>query len=355
VKLVSGLALTSCLFAGAFLPGCSSNGGSSNETSTTTTASSTNSTTTTATNTTTTTAAGGGASKKALKLAFVTNNASDFWTIARKGTEKAGQELGPNVQIQFKIPGTGTADEQKKIVDDLLVQNFDGIAISPKDAANQTDMLNNAAKKALVICQDSDAPKSNRAFYVGTDNHAAGLMAGGEIKRLLPNGGKIMCFVGSLDAQNAKDRLQGIKDAIKGTKIEIVDTRTDETDHTKAKSNVATALIKNPDVTCMVGLWSYNGPAILSAVKDANKIGKVKIVCFDEEPDTLAGIKSGGVESTVVQAPFQFGYEAIIDMAKYLNGDKSVVPPSKQKFVPTKVINKSNVDQFSAELAKLRA
>ena len=39
------------------------------------------------------------------------------------------------------------------------------------------------------------------------------------------------------------------------------------------------------------GLWSYNGPAILNAVKDAGKIGQIKIVCFDEEDETLAGVK----------------------------------------------------------------
>ena len=64
------------------------------------------------------------------RLAFVTNNASDFWTIARRGTEKADEEL-PDVTVEFKIPGDGTAAEQKRIIDDLLAKGIDGIAISP--------------------------------------------------------------------------------------------------------------------------------------------------------------------------------------------------------------------------------
>ena len=48
----------------------------------------------------------------------------------------------------------------------------------------------------------------------------------------------------------------------------------------------------NPDVAGLVGLWSYNGPAILNAVKDAGKVGKVKIVSFDEEDETLTGVKA---------------------------------------------------------------
>src|SRR6267378_4011450 len=110
------------------------------------------------------------------KLAFVTNNASDYWTIARKGTEKAQAEI-PNVEVDFRIDSDGTAAEQQRVVDDLLAKGIKGIAISPVDPANQTPMLNKAASQALVITQDSDAPISNRACYIGTDNTAAGRQA----------------------------------------------------------------------------------------------------------------------------------------------------------------------------------
>src|SRR5882762_11404223 len=131
--------------------------------------------------------------KAGKKLAFVTNNASDYWTIARKGTEKADAEL-PDVTVEFRIPGNGTAAEQKGIIDDLLAKGVNGIAISPKDPDNQTQLINDTAKQALVITQDSDAPQSARAFYIGTDNHAAGRQAGDLIKEALPQGGKIMIF-----------------------------------------------------------------------------------------------------------------------------------------------------------------
>ena len=227
--------------------------------------------------------------QKKLKLAFITNNASDFWTIARKGVEQAGREL-PNVETEFKIPGEGTAAEQKRIIDDLLAKGVDGMAMSPVDPDNQTQLINDAVKQALVLTQDSDAPKSDRACYIGTDNVGAGRQAGELIKEVLPQGGKIMIFVGKLDARNAQERLQGIKESLQGSKVEITDVRTDDTDRVRAKSNASDTLVKYPDVAALVGLWSYNGPAIVNAVKDANKIGQVKIVCFDEEDETLAGI-----------------------------------------------------------------
>lgn len=333
------LSLLAPCVALAALSGCGSNGSSSTSASGTP-------------------AAGGSTSGeatggKSLHFAFVCNNASDYWTIARAGVEKADEEL-PNVDVEFKMPGQGTAAEQTQLVNDLLSKGIDGMAISPVDPANQTQMLNDAASKTLVFTQDSDAPKSNRTCYIGTDNVAAGRQAGEELKKALPNGGKVLVFVGSIDAQNAADRFKGVQEAVKGSKIQILGVRTDDADHAKAKSNVSDALVKYPDLAGCVGLWSYNGPAILSAVQDAKKTGKVKIVCFDEEDDTLTGVKSGDIFATIVQQPYEFGYKAIINMNKYLNGDKSVVPANKVITVPTLAITKDKVDAFKEKTDKLR-
>ncbi|HVL39627.1 MAG TPA: sugar-binding protein [Fimbriimonadaceae bacterium] len=302
------------------------------------------------------TAASGGSTPAAsqnLQLAFVTNNASDFWTIARKGVERADAELA-NVSVEFLMPGDGTAAEQKRLVDDLLAKGVDGIAISPVDPANQTDMLNNAAKQALLVTQDSDAPESDRAAYVGTDNVAAGRQAGEELKKALPNGGKVMVFVGMKDAQNAKDRLAGLREAIQGTDIQILDVRTDETDRAKAKSNVADTLVNVPDVAGLVGLWSYNGPAILNAVKESGKAGKVKIVCFDEEDETLDGVKSGDIFATIVQQPYEFGYQSVRLMAEVKFGKGDGIPDNKLLIVPTLVVRADNVEEFRKKLDELR-
>lgn len=290
---------------------------------------------------------------KAVKLAFVTNNASDYWTIARKGVEKADAEL-TDVTVEFKLPGEGTAAEQKRIIDDLVSTGISGIAMSPVDPDNQTQLINDTAKKALVITQDSDAPGSERALYIGTDNVAAGRQAGELVKEALPNGGKIMVFVGKSDARNAAERYQGLKEALKDSKVEIIDIRTDDTDRARAKTNAADTLVKYADIAALVGLWSYNGPAILNAVKDANKVGQVKIICFDEEDETLAGVKEGAIFATVVQQPYEFGYQSVKLMAQILKGDKSAIPANKQINVPTLVIKKDTVEEFTKKINGLR-
>jgi ribose transport system substrate-binding protein len=293
---------------------------------------------------------GAGGDKK-LKLAFVSNNAATFWTIARSGCEAAEKELG-NVEVDFRIPSTGGAAEQQQILDDLLAKGVDGIAVSPIDPVNQTAFLNKVAEQTLLICHDSDAPDSKRVAYIGTDNFAAGEEAGKLIKEALPDGGKIMVFVGATDAENAKQRFGGIKKELTGSKVEIIDVRTDDTDTVRAQKNAEDTLVKYPDIAALVGLYNYNGPAILNAVRSAGKQGKVKIVCFDENDETLEGVASGDIFGTVVQQPFEFGKQAITKMAKHLAGDKEALAGGKQ-IVPTRSLKKADIADFKANLNKI--
>ena len=198
----------------------------------------------------------------------------------------------------------------------------------------------------MLFTHDADAPNSNRVMYIGTDNVAAGRQAGELMKKALPDGGTAMLFVGTMDAANARERSQGIKEAIEGSGIEIIDIRTDGGDQTKAKANAEDTLTKYPDIDLLVGLWAYNTPQIYNAVKAAGKEGKVKIVGFDEDQQTLKGITDGDILGTVVQQPYEFGYQSIIKMAKYIDGDTSVVPENKLDIVPTQIIDTSNVAEF---------
>ena len=288
-----------------------------------------------------------------LKVAFVTNNSADFWTIARRGVEKADEELA-DVEAEFRLTSDGTAAEQQRIVDDLLTKGVDAIAISPVDPQNQVALINAAAQRTLVFTQDSDAPDSARTCYIGTDNLAAGRQAGQLIREAIPEGGAIMMFVGKLDARNAQERVQGIKEVLAGSNIRVLDVRTDDVDDVRAKANAADTLVRYPDIKGMVGLWSYNGPAILNAVREAGKVGRVRIITFDEADETLAGIKDGGIHATVVQQPYEFGYQAIKRMAQAARGDRSFIPETKQIIVPTLVVNRANVEEFTARINALR-
>jgi ribose transport system substrate-binding protein len=297
-------------------------------------------------------AAGPAAAQQKRSLAFVVNVSADFWTIARRGIEKANKEH-PEYDMQMIIPGQASAAEQRRIMDELIARQVAGVAISAINPASSTDALNRVASQAVLFTTDSDAPASNRLVYIGTDNVAAGREAGAQMKKALPKGGKAMLFVGTMDADNARERVQGIREALTGGNIEILDVRTDDSDFARAKRNAEDTLSRYADLGLMVGLWAYNTPQIYQAVKQAGRESNVKVVGFDEDALTLRGVADGTIFSTVVQQPFEFGYQSMIGMVKYLAGDKSWIPANKQIIVPTRIIDSSNVADFQGYMKQL--
>jgi ribose transport system substrate-binding protein len=307
-----------------------------------------------------------------VRLAYITNGVDPFWNTAAAGVKAAAKEF--NVQAEVHMPAKGTID-QKRIVESLLTGGIAGIAISPVDAKNQVDLINQAAQVTKVITHDSDAPDSKRLCFVGMNNYSAGRAAGKLVKEAIPSGGKVMLFVGRLEQLNAQQRRQGIIDELldkpeqslasmnydppgkplSGAKYTIVDTRTDNFDYARAKANAEDAITAFPDLACMVGLFAYNPPNCLEALKGAKKNGQIKLVAFDEADATLQGIMDGDIHGTVSQQPYYYGYHSIRILAGLARGDKSVLPPNGFHEVPIVEVRKENVDKFRTELKKLQA
>lgn len=304
-------------------------------------------------------------------VAFVAKDSHEFWNYSEKGTEAAEKEF--NVNCEFHKPSNATPEQQKDFIEGALARGLDAVAIAPIDAENQAPYLDQVAERIPVLTQDSDLPPgSKRTCYIGTDNYVAGRAAGQLVKEVMPEGGKILIFVGTLDAQNAVERRWGVLDELAGAekaasppkftngqtfgKYTLLDTPLDGAKQEKCLQLAEDALVKyqkDVDHLCMVGLWAYNPPAMLSAVQKATLTGKVKIVAFDEYRETLQGIEEGHIIGTIVQQPYMFGYESVKMMAGILRGDKSVVPEGGVMAIPHRVIKKSDVPEFRAELDRL--
>ena len=282
-------------------------------------------------------------------LAFVVNGASDFWKLAEAGVKKAQEEL-PDYDLQFKYPEQAAAAVQQRLMEDLVAAGVSAIMVSAVDPKSSTDSLNAIGSKVPLFTTDSDAPDTNRIAYIGSSNTDAGKQAGEIALKALPDGGRCIGFVGLPGADNARERIEGMKSVIAGSKVELVDVRGDDIDMTRAKRNVEDALAADPDIDCMVGFYSYNPPRIYEVLKEAGKLGEITVVAFDEDPITLGGVREGTIAGTVVQQPYEWGYQGMKLMAKVLEGDKSGIPENKLVIVPTKIIDKSNVDAFEAEL-----
>ena len=297
-------------------------------------------------------AAGVATAQSKKTLVFVVNGASDFWKIAEAGVKKAQGEL-PKYNLQFKYPEQAAAAVQQRVMEDLVAAGVAGVMVSAVDPKNQTEGLNKVASQTLLFTTDSDAPKSKRVAYIGSSNVDLGNSAGKLMLKALPQGGKCIGFVGLPGADNARERIEGVRATIKGSKVELIDVRGDEIDQGRAKRNVEDALAANPDIACMVGFYSYNTPRIYEVLKETGKLGKIKVIGFDEDPITLGGVKEGSIVGTVVQQPFEWGYRGMKLMAAYLEGNKSGVPKDGIIIVPGKVIDKSNVDAFTAGMKQM--
>ncbi len=315
-----------------------------------------------------TTAEGGAQSpagaEKPKKIAFVTNGVASFWTIAAAGVKAASRDL--KIDAQTLMPAEGIGD-QKRMIEDLLTRGIDGIALSPIDPVNQTDLINTAAKRTKVITHDSDAPQSERLLYIGMDNYMAGRMCGELVREAMPKGGTVMLFIGRLEQDNSKRRRQGVIDAVLGRSgnsahfdetsavlegggFKILGTLTDQFDRAKGKANAEDALAKYPDLGCMVGLFGYNPPLIIEALSQSNKLGTVKLVAFDEDDATLDGIEKGTVFGTVVQNPYMYGYKSVEVLSELLKGNAAAVGAEKFLDIPARKIRKDNVGEFRTEL-----
>ncbi|PBB97752.1 sugar-binding protein [Mesorhizobium sp. WSM3862] len=282
-------------------------------------------------------------------LAFVVNGASDFWKAAEAGVKKAQGEL-TDYNLELKYPEQSSVAIQQRLMDDLVTAGVKGIMVSAVDPKTSTDGLNKIASETALFTTDSDAPQTKRVAYIGSSNVDAGKQAAEIAKKAMPNGGKCLGFVGLLGADNAKERIEGMKEGLAGSKIELVDVRGDDIDQARAKKNVEDALVASPDITCMVGFYSYNTPRIYEALRDAGKLGQITVVGFDDDPITLGGVKEGTVAATVVQQPFEWAYQGMKLMAAYLKGDKSGIPANGLIIVPTKIIGKDDVDAYAANL-----
>ncbi|MBK8097689.1 MAG: substrate-binding domain-containing protein [Planctomycetes bacterium] len=312
-------------------------------------------------------AAGAGA---APKLAFVTNCVAGFWTVAQAGVEAAKASTGAEVSVQ--MPADGLAEQQTRILEDALAKGVHGIAVSPKDPANMTELLDKIAGRAVLITHDSDAPKSKRLCYIGVDNYEAGRMCGQLVKDALPSGGAVVIIVGTLDQDNARLRRQGLIDelldrsldntrfdpqdaVLKGAKYEVRATYTDQFNHAGCKNIAQDVLGRWNDVGCLVGLFEYEPPLLLEAVEEARKVGQVKLVAFDEAEQTLRGVVAGKIHGTIVQNPYEYGRQSIELLARLVREQdparrQALLPPGGILYIPARKLQKDNVQAFWDDL-----
>ena len=279
-------------------------------------------------------------------LLFITNSNADWWNAVEKGMQDAAGEL--KITAVMKRNEKQTQGQVDRLKEALSLPSVKGVAVSVIEAdapgvANAMKALRDAGKMVIAIDSDIAAGKEScRQGYIGTNNVKAGEAAGRAAAAIRPAGGKVITFVGTSAAANARERKQGFFQGA-GDKFLDVETLDDQTDHTRAGTNVQTAVAKYPDVGLLLGLWSYNAPAIAREVgKSAEVRKKLSVVTFDLDEASVDHIEKGRIDATVCQNPYEMGSQGVRLLKALIEKDeagvKAVLPDGLHRDTGVRVI-----------------
>lgn len=253
-----------------------------------------------------------------------------FFDFARDGCQKRAKELG-NIECIYKGPVEHEPATQAQIIQDFITQKVDGLAISVADVAAMTKSIEAATAAGIpVITFDADAPGSKRIAYIGTNNKEFGLALGKQLLNLRPDGGKYAMVSGGPGAKNLAERVDGVREALKGSKwTEVPGSPTFcNDDPALAVQQMTDLRTATPDLAAIVpvGGWPMFAPegfkAFASKSKKDMDAGKFTLVSADTLKMQLELLNEGYANALVGQRPFEMGEKSMDTLLAIKKGQK---------------------------------
>ena len=253
-----------------------------------------------------------------------------FFDVARDGCLKRAKELG-NVECIYKGPIEHEPATQAQIIQDFITQKVDGLAISVADVAAMSKSIDAATAAGIpVITFDADAPGSKRLAYIGTNNKDFGLALGKQLLQLKPEGGKYAVVSGGPGAKNLAERVDGVREALKGSKwTEVAGSPTFcNDDPALAVQQMADLRTATPDLAAIVpvGGWPMFAPEGYKAFVNKNRkdidSGKLTLVVADTLKMQLELLRDGYSNALTGQRPFEMGEKAMDTLLAIKKGEK---------------------------------
>jgi ribose transport system substrate-binding protein len=266
------------------------------------------------------------------------------------GAKDAAKELGPKygvqVSIDWQTPPDEDAQKQAEAIEQVARGGARGIAVACSDANTCTPAINKAVDLgAVVVCFDSDAPKSKRLCYYGTDDLTCGKVVMAELAKAMGGKGTIAILAGNQTAPNLQKRAQGVKDELKnhaGMKLlpDGVFYHPETPEQSAEAVNAAQTTHPQIEGWAMIGGWPLFAK---NALKWAP--GTVKVVSVDALPAQLGYVKSGHVAALYAQDCYGWGYRSVqILLDKIVKG---INPPGERVIDPLTRVTKENVDAYA--------
>jgi ribose transport system substrate-binding protein len=273
-----------------------------------------------------------------------------FFDVARDGCLKRAKELG-NVECIYKGPIEHEPATEAQIIQDFITQKVDGLAISVADVAAMTKSIEAASAAGIpVVTFDADAPGSKRIAYIGTNNKDFGLALGKQLLQLRPEGGKYAMISGGPGAKNLAERVDGVREALKGSKwVEVSGSPTFcNDDSALAVQQMSDLRTATPDLAAIVpvGGWPMFAPEGYKAFVNKNKkdidAGKFTLVVADTLKMQLELLRDGYSNALTGQRPFEMGEKAMDVLLAIKKGEK--VP--EIIYTGLDLVTKANVAQL---------
>ncbi|MEH2554266.1 ribose transport system substrate-binding protein [Bradyrhizobium algeriense] len=253
-----------------------------------------------------------------------------FFDFARDGCQKRAKELG-NIECIYRGPVEHEPATQAQIIQDFVTQKVDGLAISVADVAAMTKSIEAASAAGIpVITFDADAPGSKRIAYIGTNNKEFGVALGKQLLQLRPEGGKYAMVSGGPGAKNLAERVDGVREALKGSKwVEVGGSPTFcNDDPALAVQQMTDLRTATPDLAAIVpvGGWPMFAPEGFKAFASKNKkdieSGKFTLVVADTLRMQLELLRDGYANALTGQRPFEMGEKSMDVLLAIKKGGK---------------------------------
>jgi len=266
-----------------------------------------------------------------------------YWVTVEDGMKAGNEQYG--VDTQYVGPAEINIDEQIKAIETAIASKVDGIITMALDPQAFTPVINKAIDAGIpVVLIDTDAPDSKRDYYAGTSNFAAGQEAGKAMIEATGGKANIGIITGSINASNLNERIDGFKDAIKDSPdMKILAIEPSDTDLLKATEKAQSLLQTYPELNAFFGVSATDVQGAAKVVVEQNKVGKVKLVGFDDMDDTIKYIKEDVIYATTVQKPFEMGRLGVELLVQIKEGK---APENKIVDTGVTMVTKENVDSY---------
>src|SRR5688500_14644868 len=273
------------------------------------------------------------------RIIFLTNGSDPFWDACRSGLEEGArqfemEEAGYTVAMEVNNgKPQGQIDKLRQFASQGDVAAVAISVIQADNAAIIEEMKKLQEKGIKIITVDGDVNREKfrdaRSYYIGTDNIVGGRTLGTALKALLEARGKssggYVQFAGFTDNDNARSRMNGVKEAVGDAYTEL-DRMADGMDKSKARENVRNAIANHQDeLVALVGIWAYNAPAIAQVVEETKTRDKYTVVTFDAQAVAIEEMAAGKIDAMVVQNPFDMGLQTVRLLKAMLADDQATI------------------------------